>query len=177
MQKNSKTKERNQTIVSKFKNGDTIPSLAQLYTLSPQRIQQILKAFGISARDGGQHVRSKPNKALCAKKTAQSNDKRAKELYGVSHETYKELRKKSFTLVRAFTAKKHSAQHKDIPFTLTLQQWFSLWEESGKSHLFGRGEGKYCLGRIDDSKGFSATNVEVVDYKKFMVKTALNRKK
>lgn len=60
-----------------------------------------------------------------------------------------------------YGAQKAHANARGVAFTLTFEEWWALWEQSGKWHLRGRGVGQYCMARKGDSGGYDPGNVYI----------------
>lgn len=60
---------------------------------------------------------------------------------------------------KLYTQHKSNAKRRGIPFLLTLDQWKSIWLESGKWEQRGRGADKYCMCRNGDAGAYEAGNV------------------
>jgi hypothetical protein len=50
---------------------------------------------------------------------------------------------------------------RNIKFDLTFEEWLDVWNQSGKLHLRGRGVGKYCMARKNDSGPYEYGNVYI----------------
>ena len=46
-----------------------------------------------------------------------------------------------------------------IEMRLTFEQWWEIWEASGKYNLYGKGKGKYCMSRYNDIGHYEVGNV------------------
>lgn len=60
-----------------------------------------------------------------------------------------------------FSAQKRQAKQRKIPWELSFEEWWKLWQESGKWELRGLGYGKYCMSRFHDQGSYALTNVEI----------------
>jgi len=58
-----------------------------------------------------------------------------------------------------YTTHKSNAKRRGIEFNLTFEQWFDIWEKSGKWDERGRGANKYCMCRVGDTGSYSVNNV------------------
>ena len=56
---------------------------------------------------------------------------------------------------------KHSAKQRGILFDLTFDQWYDIWQQSGKWDLRGKGKGTYVMSRIGDTGGYTLSNVYI----------------
>ena len=54
---------------------------------------------------------------------------------------------------------KAGAKRRNIEFLLTFDEWYKIWQDSGKWHLRGRNKGQYVMCRYNDSGPYSVTNV------------------
>lgn len=60
---------------------------------------------------------------------------------------------------RQFSAQKARAKHRGIEWRLTLDEWLSIWVESGRYEQRGRGAGKYVMARLGDRGPYEVGNV------------------
>jgi hypothetical protein len=65
---------------------------------------------------------------------------------------------------RGYIDHKSRAKRRGIAFNLTFDQWLSIWIDSGKLHLRGRGAGKYCMSRIGDAGPYEIGNVFIQSF-------------
>ena len=54
---------------------------------------------------------------------------------------------------------KATAKRRNIPFLLTFEQWWNIWQQSGHWSDRGKGQGKYCMSRIGDLGAYEIGNV------------------
>lgn len=54
---------------------------------------------------------------------------------------------------------KTQARLRGIDFTLTFEQWWDIWQQSGKWEQRGRKKGQYVMSRIGDQGGYTIDNV------------------
>lgn len=54
------------------------------------------------------------------------------------------------------------AKSNGTPFTLTFEQWWAIWDASGKFENRGRKKGQYCMACIEPKRGFVKGNVKIV---------------
>jgi hypothetical protein len=59
-----------------------------------------------------------------------------------------------------YRKQKSNAKSRGIPFRLTFEQWWSIWEESGMYKY--RGRRGFVMGRISDDGAYEVGNVEIV---------------
>lgn len=60
-----------------------------------------------------------------------------------------------------FAAHKSNARARDIPFALTFDQWWTLWQESGQWERRGWRRGQYVMARQGDRGGYEPGNVSI----------------
>lgn len=63
---------------------------------------------------------------------------------------------------RAFQGHKDTATQRGIPFLLTFEEWWEIWQQSGHWHQRGRKRGQYCMARCGDRGAYEASNVRIV---------------
>jgi hypothetical protein len=56
---------------------------------------------------------------------------------------------------------RQNANHREIPFELTFEEWYSIWQDSGKWELRGKGKGSYVMSRIGDAGPYKIGNVYI----------------
>lgn len=61
----------------------------------------------------------------------------------------------------AFQCHKDSAKRRDIPFLLTFEDWWSVWDASGKWKERGLGSDQYCMARNGDAGAYEIGNVRI----------------
>ena len=88
------------------------------------------------------------------------------------------------TALQKYKSQKANAIRRNIPFELTFEQWFDIWQKSGKWEQRGKGRGTYVMSRIADKGGYTLGNVfiqsnsqNVIDGNKSRIITDITRKK
>lgn len=56
---------------------------------------------------------------------------------------------------------RNNALTRNIPFLLTFEEWWSLWEQSGKWEQRGWRRGQYCMARVGDMGSYEIGNVRI----------------
>jgi transposase len=148
-------KSRDDKIISMHRQGVSMAKIASQYEVSRERVRQILARYGVTAKDGGGAVTKK--KKTQTKLAARQAKCFAK--YGVSLEVYKEASKSGLAL--AFRRQQNAAHGRGIGWDLRFGDWLTIWQESGKLELRGRGIGHYCMSRVNDSGGYELGNVHI----------------
>lgn len=62
---------------------------------------------------------------------------------------------------RRYQEHKGHAKTRGVPFNLTFEEWWAIWEESGKYEKRGRRRGQFCMHRIKDEGGYETGNVYI----------------
>lgn len=63
------------------------------------------------------------------------------------------------TDIRKYQKHKSTAKHRGVDFNLTFDEWWNIWQQSGKWHQRGRGAGTYVMSRINDVGPYAIGNV------------------
>lgn len=56
---------------------------------------------------------------------------------------------------------RYNAERREIPFDLSFEDWWKVWQDSGMWDIRGVGRDKACMSRINDEGGYSLGNVEI----------------
>jgi hypothetical protein len=75
-----------------------------------------------------------------------------------------------------YVFQKAHAKARGIAFTLTFEEWLSLWESSGKWSLRGKKPDQYCMARKQDSGGYELGNVYITQVRDNIIDQMLNGK-
>jgi len=60
---------------------------------------------------------------------------------------------------RKYQEHKYGAKKRGLPFELTFEEWYDIWQKSGKWELRGKGKNAYVMSRIGDKGGYTFGNV------------------
>jgi hypothetical protein len=60
-----------------------------------------------------------------------------------------------------FTRQRVAAQRRGVAWELTFDEWYGIWQDSGKWDLRGVGHGHYCMARHGDVGPYSVGNVSI----------------
>lgn len=60
-----------------------------------------------------------------------------------------------------YRRQRSSAERRNIPWDISFEDWWQLWETSGMWEQRGVGRDKYCMSRIDDQGAYALGNVEI----------------
>lgn len=165
------THERNERIAQLYQEGLTLETIGQKYGLTRERIRQIIRTQGVSKTEGGAAL------ARQRRIASKSQYKEAFYLKRFGHTKAEHLRllqmdhKDLAAGVQMYRLRMYrfrqarSNLRRTYGWTLTLAQWWAIWEASGLWHLHGRGAGLYGMVRLDRSKGFELGNVEIREFR------------
>lgn len=165
---NAESNARADEIARRYQAGETLAAIGADHNISRERVRQILtRTRGFDATDGGQFVRS-------AKRRAERESRRERDCWarrGCSFEQYsglleigREMREagagSAQTPTGAFASQKANAARRSIAWKLTLWEWWTIWQQSGRWNDRGRGHG-YMMCRKGDAGAYSIDNVVI----------------
>ena len=161
---------RDDDICSRFKNGETMESIGKTYGVCRERVRQILKRYGLTRYFGGGSAMALKKAVYSRNKKLIRRNKRLMNSYGCNLEEYKFYRSMhddyKKTPIRRFVEQRRNAALRNIEWNLTINEWWSIWDKSGKYKDRGRTKEKYVMGRIADTGGYSVDNVEIITMSK-----------
>jgi transposase len=140
-------------VVSDYQAGLTTPKIAELYGVTYQRIQQILKKYNVTRFEGGSHIR---HQTLTAFKNEERNTK-CLERNGCTYEQYKTLPREAKYV---YQSHRRNAKKRNIEWAFTMWTWWGVWDKSGKWEERGRGLG-YCMVRKGNVGIYEPGNVYI----------------
>lgn len=149
-------------IAEKFKAGKTMGEIARQYGVSRSRIQQILAASGLSAKDGGASKRAADRSLRALKARNKAKAEKCREKWGLSLGEWEKMRSRPDDPILAFREhqKNVTVNLNNTPFELSFVEWWDIWLKSGKWEQ--RGRGRYGMMCVDREKGFVKGNVVVM---------------
>ncbi len=150
--------ERDLYIEIQFRGGATLEAIGSSYGITRERVRQILARDGLTRFDGGVHVAA----ASRAESRQRQREQRFFQKWGHDRQAHRRI---PMAARIAFSQQQsHMKNWFHVPWTLTLAEWWDIWQRSGKWNQRGQGRGKFCLARIDKAKPFEVGNVAVVEY-------------
>lgn len=162
--------DRFPTMATLYREGYTLQQIGEQFGVTRERVRQILSKYGdMSAKDGGKHATAVAKK----ERRARLLDGRCIAKHGCTREQLAILieigrrmqaagRGLYQTPVYAFRQQRQSAKNRGIGWDLTLWQWWSIWERSGKWENRGRGGTCYVMARHGDTGPYAAWNVDII---------------
>lgn len=161
--------QRAEAMAAMYRAGKTLEDIGQVYGITRERVRQIIaKEHSISAEDGGQAVRAK----LDRNRKRAASEAECYSKHGCSRQQLKDLRTLGRTMVLdgacrertpigAFSRQRCNAKKRGIAWTLTLWDWWTIWQESGHWDERGRTGGSYVMCRFADNGAYEIGNVYV----------------
>jgi len=77
---------------------------------------------------------------------------------------------------RAYLSQFCSARRRGIPFLLSFDEWYVIWQQSGHWLERGRKLGQYCMARYFDGGPYSKDNVKIILHRSNIIEGNLGRK-
>lgn len=149
--------ERAVKIERLFKDGWTMEKIGSEFSITRERVRQVLASRGIDYRDGGQYL----SKLRKIRDELDRRNQACFSKYGCDLEQHKELlAMKPRNPIIAFRSQRSNARKRGIKWDFKLWDWWRVWVESGKWNQRGRGDG-YVMARIKDSGPYSRENVYI----------------
>ena len=152
---------KHNTIIELFKQGKTQAEISSMYSVSKQRIGQVLARHGVTGKQGGRSV----IKGIRELKKLEHLQKVSIEKYGCTVEQFDLIRTKrpkgSMSPYLTFSIQRKHANERGVEWNLKFWDWFLIWRESGKWDDRGRGSNGYCMCRIGDVGAYEIGNVYI----------------
>lgn len=139
-------------ILDSYVSGKTLRALAAENNVTYQRVQQIIRSYQLTGKDGGSSVKKREREQF-PKLHMHSHR------LGITKEEW--IAYSSNGTILAYKEQKRNSKSRGIGFELNFKQWLQIWIDSGKIDLRGRGKGKYCMSRLNDSGPYAEGNVEI----------------
>lgn len=161
--------ERADTMAAMYRAGKTLEEIGQVYSITRERVRQIItKVHGLTAENGGQALKARFSRAQRrAEKEAECYVKHGcsrsqlKELRDIGREMSKQGFCRERTPIGAFSRQRCNARKRGIEWTLTLWDWWTIWQESGHWDERGRTADAYVMCRFRDEGAYEIGNVYV----------------
>jgi len=152
---------RDERMCSMFIGGSTYQEIGNAYGISRQRVAQILNKVGITGKDGGVSRRSNERKRL----KREAIETRFMSFYGCTRGRWRHYR--AFhediekTPLYPFKKQKGNAKERNIEWLFNIDEWWEVWNSSGKWEKRGRCLGQYVMARYGDVGPYSKDNVYI----------------
>jgi len=140
-----------------YRAGCTLEQIGQQFGITRERVRQLMtKHFGIRAEDGGASVL----KQRADEMRRQKREQKSWAKNGCSYADYTALVRMEKP-TRAYASQKRNANMRGIPWDLTLWQWWTIWQQSGKWEERGRRGDAFVMCRKNDMGPYSPENVYI----------------
>lgn len=152
---------------SAYLSGRTLEQIGADFGVTQERVRQVItKYYGKIASEGGAAARVRINQ----EKRAAALDARAFAKWGCTRKQYVVLKRMTLTLIEqgvsryrtpigAFCRQRMTAKFRGVAWELSLWDWWTIWQKSGKWSRRGRGRGHFVMCRKDDIGPYSKDNV------------------
>lgn len=147
-----------------YKSGETLEEIGKRFSLTRERVRQILRKGGVVRSDGGQAIKQEIKKHLKYSLRVERATERLLQHYGCTYDEMMALNDgKSVStrgsLAMAYRNQMRHAEYLGIEWKFTFPQWVEAWENSGKIDQRGRSADSYVMGRKGDVGPYSPDNV------------------
>lgn len=160
---------RADAMAAMYRGGKTLHEIGEVFGVTRERVRQIIKKYhGITAKDGGKKTKAARNVAKKA------NDKNAECIrkYGCTYDQFRSLlaigkdiqaqgASAYRTPIGAWRNQKRNAIARGIEWRISLWEWWSIWQESGKWDARGRCKDDYVMCRFKDDGAYEVGNVYI----------------
>jgi hypothetical protein len=150
----AKRKNRFRAMAVLYKSGKTLQEIGDIHGITRERVRQCLRYIAVAASEGGQVKRAEQRRSAFEAR----RNIAALEKWGCGWEEYVGLRSKKIT--RTFNSQRQNAKNRGIGWEINLWQWWLIWQQSGKWHQRGRGQG-YVMCRCGDLGPYAIGNVYI----------------
>jgi len=155
-------------IAALYREGQTLNQIGIEYGVSRERIRQLLKRVGMTGDSGGRTLLSMLTGKKKNEEKINKRENRYQKIFGCSVDAFIGIHGRMWSHADRYTKtpagrfyqQKRNAGKRGIGWGITLPQWWTMWQESGKWDLRGRGQG-YCMARHGDSGGYTIDNVYI----------------
>jgi hypothetical protein len=157
--------ERNRVWVERFKAGEPHEAIAADYGVSRQRVQQLLRRYGLSKLDGGGYVTAKASSHAARLKKAMDRDVRTAKTFGCGYDEASRLNS-GMPLYQGLAVlygrqRNHALHLRGIEWKITFPEWVEVWRASGRLDARGRKSGQYVMARVMDQGPYAVGNVYI----------------
>lgn len=158
---------RAEAMAAMYQGGKTLVEIGNFYGITRERVRQIIKKHhGLVGQHGGQHVKA----IRSASMRLAAKDRDCLKKYGCTYEQYRGLVEigknhpdKSYYRgpTGAWQSQKANASIRGIEWSISLWDWWQIWQKSGKWEARGREVGQYVMCRFGDTGAYAVGNVYI----------------
>lgn len=148
-----------------YRQGMTLAEIGLRFGITRERVRQRLALAGVSRLEGGEAVRVALRRAMKLDALRKTRDASAMRTYGCSYADLMMIngglaKSAPGSACRAYIAQRCNAWARGIEWSITLPEWWKVWQDSGRWAERGRGQG-YCMARHLDEGPYAAGNVYI----------------
>lgn len=156
--------ERDKHIITQYCDGETMPTLAERFKISRQRVCQIINDHGLDRFDGGIFKKITEKREQKILKRQESLERRLMANYGLTLKDYFNIRQYQADAWKSYIQQRINCAARLIRFDLTFPIWFEIWQRSKKWKQRGTGRDNYVMCRRDINQGFVIGNIKIVKW-------------
>ena len=152
---------KHNSMIELFKQGRTLNEIGSIYSVTGERVRQILARHGVRGSQGGR-------KLVLAQRKSEilaTRNQACIEKHGCSVEQFNAVCGRHSDGARsphyAFIHQRNHARSRGIAWHLKFWDWYSIWQASGKWEYRGRGTGGHCMCRYGDMGAYEVGNVYI----------------
>ena len=165
----SKADDRAEAMAAMFVSGKTLAEVGTIFGVTRERVRQVInKFYGMTYVDGGAHTKSQRNREKASKR----RDEKFLRTHGCTYSEYQTLKQlgseirasggtRERTPIGAFASQRSNAKSRGIEWKMSLWDWWSIWQRSGKWDQRGRTKDSYVMCRFGDTGAYEPSNVYI----------------
>lgn len=141
-------------MIEMYRAGLTLQQIGDRYQVTRERARQILRRWECAPEVGGQKLKT------IARATAKHAEREQRWIkrYGCGYADWQAIGEYAR---KRYGMQKKTARSRGIEWSLTLKQWWDLWQKSGHWDARGRNKHSYCMARVGDKGGYTFGNVYI----------------
>lgn len=156
-------------MIEMYKEGKTLEQIGDSFSITRERVRQIMTKRGITSKDGGRSIISflgARDKIEIQKKKREKKESKIRSMLGISLHSYEDIVRtygpvsSNKSPIHKYRSQKRNARIWGIEWQLTFAEWWNAWQSSGKYEKRGVGSG-YVMGRFGDSGPYSLDNIYI----------------
>lgn len=146
---------RAEMMAEMYRDGLTLHEIGERFTLTRERVRQVLSKLGVTRFDGGQIQRA------LGRKLDKHIDLRERnvERYGCTLQQRKAI---GATARRRYIQHRRNNTMRGIEWNISLWDWWQFWQQSGKYDQIGKRREGLCLSRKDKTKPYTLDNLKII---------------
>lgn len=156
----------NRQMADLYATGMTLAEIGAIFGVTRERVRQRVKSIGVTRSEGGSSLTSSIRKEESTVVLNQRREARCKKAFGCSFSALELIAGPDpvitkNVILRAYRFHKNNSCRRAVEFSMTLPEWWAVWQASGKWEKRGRNSGEYVMARNRDEGGYSVGNVRI----------------